>query len=155
MTTNDRRPWYREPLVWLVVSFPAAAVLGGIATMILAVRSWDGVVVDDYYKRGLEINRTLIRDERAAALGLRAAVALAPSGREVRVTIAGHAAFVPPPTLRVAFLHGTRAGHDQHVILMQARDGNYTGSLLSLARGNWILHLEAGDWRLTDRLRIR
>jgi len=30
-------PWYREPLVWLVIFFPAIAVMGGLITIYLAI----------------------------------------------------------------------------------------------------------------------
>ena len=67
-----KKPWYREPFVWLVILFPASAVIGGMITISLAISSDDGLVVDDYYKRGLEINRTLERDKAAARHGIQA-----------------------------------------------------------------------------------
>ena len=78
MTDNTGRhpPWHREPLVWLVIAFPLAAVIGGFATLYLAIRSWDGLVVDDYYKKGLEINKVLARDELAQQSGYTASVAV-------------------------------------------------------------------------------
>ena len=63
-------PWYKESYVWLLIFFPLLAVIGGIVTTILAVQSDDGLVVDDYYKQGLEINRTLERDQVAVDYNL-------------------------------------------------------------------------------------
>lgn len=30
------RPWYREPMLWLVIALPAAAVIGCVATVLIA-----------------------------------------------------------------------------------------------------------------------
>ena len=74
-TPIDRaKPWYRELWPWLLMAGPAIVVVAALATAYLAVSSDDGVVADDYYKRGLVINRVLEREQRAAALGLGAVV---------------------------------------------------------------------------------
>ncbi|AKJ28654.1 FixH family protein [Caldimonas brevitalea] len=61
--------WWREPMMWLVVGGPTAVVLAGVATIVLAVTRPDPVLTEDYYRRGLEINKTLQlqRDAQAAA----------------------------------------------------------------------------------------
>ena len=58
-------PWWRFGHVWLVLAGPAAVVVAGIATAVIAVRTPDPVVEADYYRRGIEINKTLA--ERAEA----------------------------------------------------------------------------------------
>ena len=76
MTRNPRKGrWYREPWVWLLILFPSMAVIGGMITIYLAVTTSDGLVVDDYYKRGKAINRVLARDKAAARYGLTATLA--------------------------------------------------------------------------------
>lgn len=52
-------PWWRFPLVWMVIAGPALVVVAGIATVWIAVRTPDPVVADDYYRRGIEINKAL------------------------------------------------------------------------------------------------
>lgn len=54
----DVQPWYRQPWPWFLIALPAIAVVGCIATMILAIRTNDAVVAD-YYQRGLDINKEL------------------------------------------------------------------------------------------------
>ena len=81
-------PWYRDRWPWLLILGPAIVVVAGIATLVIAVRSDDGLVADDYYKRGLAINQVLERVERAASLGLSANVVVASDGRAV-VTLEG------------------------------------------------------------------
>ena len=51
--------WWRYGHVWLVVSGPAIVVLAALATAWIAVRNQDPVLADDYYRRGIEINKTL------------------------------------------------------------------------------------------------
>jgi hypothetical protein len=62
----DSGPWWRYPLVWMVVAGPAAVVVAGFATLWLAIRTPDPVVAGDYYRRGMEINQTLARDKSLA-----------------------------------------------------------------------------------------
>ncbi|MEN9886783.1 MAG: hypothetical protein RL758_1361 [Pseudomonadota bacterium] len=56
---DQNQPWWKYGHVWLVISGPVAVIFAGIATVIIAVRSPDPVLAEDYYKRGLEINKTL------------------------------------------------------------------------------------------------
>lgn len=39
-------PWWRFPMVWLVLAGPAIVVVAGIATAVIAVRGADVVVTD-------------------------------------------------------------------------------------------------------------
>jgi hypothetical protein len=73
-TSQLKRPWYREPWVWLMIALPASAVVAGMITIYLAVVTSDGLVVDDYYKRGKAINRVLARDMAAARYQLKATI---------------------------------------------------------------------------------
>jgi hypothetical protein len=52
-------PWWKFPLVWMVIAGPAIVVVAGFATLWLAIRTPDPVVAEDYYRRGVEINKTL------------------------------------------------------------------------------------------------
>lgn len=52
-------PWWRYPHVWLVIAGPATVVVASFVTAFIAFRSVDPVVESDYYRRGMEINKTL------------------------------------------------------------------------------------------------
>jgi len=58
-------PWWKHGLVWLVIAGPASVVLAGVATIVIAVQEPDPVVDADYYRRGIEINRTLAARDKA------------------------------------------------------------------------------------------
>ena len=45
--------------MWLVVGGPAIVVVAGFVTLWLAIRNPDPLVSKDYYRQGVEINKTL------------------------------------------------------------------------------------------------
>ena len=53
------KPWWRYGHVWLLISGPAAVVVAGTVTAWLAVSGQDKLVAEDYYRRGIEINKQL------------------------------------------------------------------------------------------------
>lgn len=62
-------PWYREPWPWLLMAGPLIVIIAGLVTAWLAVTSSDGLVTDDYYKKGLAAGETwpkAIRRKRSA-----------------------------------------------------------------------------------------
>lgn len=143
------QPWYREPWPWLLMSGPAIVVVAGVITTVIAFRTADGLVADDYYKQGLTINQTLKREQRAAALGVRAGLLYLPEQARVQVMLEG----VAPQALTLRLAHPTRAGRDQVVALQLLRPGLYEGALppgLMGQRdaGRWLTALETPDWRV-------
>lgn len=52
-------PWWRFPLVWMVVAGPAIVVVASFVTFYLAAVGKDPVLDEDYYRKGIEINKTL------------------------------------------------------------------------------------------------
>jgi uncharacterized protein len=58
-------PWWCHGYVWLVIAGPVAVILAGIATAVIAVQQPDPVIQPDYYRRGIEINKSLAAQERA------------------------------------------------------------------------------------------
>ncbi|HMM77068.1 MAG TPA: FixH family protein [Gammaproteobacteria bacterium] len=145
------QPWHREPLVWLVIAFPLAAVIGGIATLLLAIHSWDGLVVDDYYKKGLEINKVIARDDAAIAAGFEAKVLLDPD--RVTIVLASTHGAALPAGLKVSFIHATRAGLDRSLDLPRDGDGHYSAPMSALPPGHWHVHIETPEWRIIEQIR--
>jgi hypothetical protein len=148
MNETAPKPWHRHPLVWMLIAIPAVAVVAGFVTLWLAITSDDGLVEDDYYKRGKEINRVLERDRAAARYGLEATIVVDPASGAMTVQLLAPRLPQPPAQLEVAFLHATRSGFDQRLVLPRDSDGRYRGRVSPLAPGHWHLQLAAGDWRL-------
>jgi len=143
MSVERTQAWYRERWPWILMTGPAIVVAAGLVTAWLAFSGADGLVVDDYYKQGLAINKTLGRSEAAERLGVRADLDFA-DGR-VRVTLANAAV---RGALSLRLVHPTRAGMDQSVDLVALRPGVYEGRLRTSQPGRWHVVLEDRDWRL-------
>ena len=138
-------PWYRHRWPWFLMLAPAVAVVAGVATLTLALRSEDGLVADDYYKRGLAINQSLERARAAAERDVRASVDVGVDGAVVaELTLRG----TPPPTLRLRLVHPTRAGLDRTAELVRGTDGIYRGRTTPAADGRWRVGVEADTWKL-------
>jgi len=153
MDTRVAKPWYREPWPWLLMAGPALVVVAGVVTMWLAIEGHDGLVADDYYKRGLAINQVLARDKVARAHGYAAVVTF--DSRFGRVQVALHGDELPPALL-LSLAHPTRAGEDRIVPLARAASGIYEGLLAPPAAGRWRLSVEdAGrTWRLNTEWHV-
>ena len=137
-------PWYREPWPWILMSGPAAVIVAGAITAWIAVTTSDGLVADDYYKRGLAVNAVLRREQAAAQRGIEARVE-----RErgtVRVRLSGEA----PAALFMSLVHATQAGRDLRLRLERVREGVYETALPPLPAGRWrvILDDPRGEWRI-------
>ncbi len=151
-TTTTQKPWYRVRMVWLILAFPFVSVCMGMTILYFAITTYDGLVVDDYYKHGKNINLTLHRDKAALAHGLESTLDIDYPRRLLKVQLkAAHLAPLPP-RIQVSFLHTTRAGYDRVVVLEQLRPGEYQTLLPDLVQGHWSLQIEAGDWRLVGLL---
>jgi hypothetical protein len=154
----DKLPWYRQPLVWMLILLPATVVVASFISLYLAIRSDDGLVEDDYYQHGQEINRVLDRDHAAQRYGLAGEVSLASTPGvvvvQVRAAATAPASGVMPERLELKLLHATRAGLDRSVSLVRMSDGQYQGPLPALAQGHWYLQLTGADWRLTGELHV-
>lgn len=142
----DGRPWYREPWPWFLMAGPAAVIVAGMATAWIAFATSDGLVAEDWYKRGLAINQDIRREQAAIARGLKASVTREPS--RLRVRLEGAA----PEALLVHLAHATRAGHDLRLRLARAPDGAFDAALPPLAAGRWHVVIEdpRREWRIVQ-----
>ncbi len=139
-------------MVWLVIGIPASSVIYGTFFLIVSITSFDGMVVDDYYKVGKEINRELKRDKAAAIHGLTARVMI--KDKTLTIFIAANADYIPPPAMEVKFIYSTRADIDKELFVEQSSPGIYKGSLPEMEIGRWNVQLASDDWRLLGSMRI-
>jgi hypothetical protein len=136
----------------MIIAIPLSSVIMGVVIITLSVSSDDGLVADDYYKRGLQINRVLDRDLAAARAGLSAQLRLGDAATRLDLASASPA-FPAPAALVLDLSYSTRAGLDRSIELPRLPDGSYSGpALLALAPGRWYVQAAAADWRLTGSL---
>lgn len=145
-------PWYREPWPWILMAGPVLAVVAGFYTFYLAAVGADPLVVDNYYKEGLAINRVLARDRMASQGQYRAVVLLNEERTLVRVQLTGAEL---PSELHLHFIHPVRSELDRQVVARSIQPGWYEASAQLADAVRW--GLELGDaqqrWRLTGEWR--
>ncbi len=151
---KDTLPWYKQPLVWMLICIPGMAVVMGVVIINLAIISNDGLVTDDYYKKGLEINRVKKRDHQAEQHHLTARVRMDKQLGMLSIDLNADSSFEFPAQILVDFQHSTRAGFDASLIIDQSRPGIYETLLPQLQFGRWNLQISAADWRLVESLTI-
>lgn len=154
--TAQRKPWYREPWPWILMSGPLIVVVAGIITAWIAYTRGDTLISEDYYRKGLQVQQTIASSERAEAYGLQAQIRLT-AADEVSVALAAtHGDFKAPAQIRLTLSHPTRAGLDQTVML-QLQGSNYVGRLHLPQSGHWLLLIEsatpgAETWRMLGKV---
>jgi hypothetical protein len=148
-STSVEKHWYREPWPWILMAGPFMVVVAAIFSAWLAISSSDGLVTDDYYKKGLAVNETLTQSALARSLGIQAKLGF--TEESVRVHLGGRveAGFSAPTSVRITLSHPTRAGVDQVALLSRQGDA-YVGKLNLPSSGHWLVLLEdeAKSWRL-------
>jgi len=152
---EDSKPWHRQPLVWMIISIPLSAVVMGVIMMYLALDTDDGLVADDYYKQGLEINRVIERDRKASELGISAQIEMDNSKKVVYLRFNKGSLAEYPLRLHLMLQHATRANSDTPVVLEHGLDDQYIGHLKAPVReGIWYFELHSDDWKLEQRTRV-
>lgn len=146
-------PWYRQFWPWFLISFPAAAVVAGIITILIAIDNHDHVVVDDYYKKGLAINRVITQQELAATMGLVANADYMPTTGGLSLTLDSDSV-KNIESLSLSFIHTTRADYDRHVLLHKDQQGLFKTTIKDIKAGRWNLILEPANkqWRLETQV---
>lgn len=143
---EDSEPWFRQFWPWFLILLPASVVVAGISTVIIAHYGADDLVVDEYYKDGLAINRKLEKKERATTLGIGAAISI--TGTTIVVNTSGN---IEATQLLLQLSHPLESDQDFRVLLVQSTPGEYRGRLANeiAPRWHWSLIFE-GDppWRL-------
>lgn len=142
----------RQQRLWIWLTLPPlAAVLGGIATLYLALKYPDPVIkapVERLGKAPVVDNRAA---QLAATLGLQAHLERSPEG-QLRLHLSGAA---HPAALELLWIHPTRSELDRGAILTltspaDAEGAWYQGVLPepAAARGQWLLRDMQQSWRL-------
>lgn len=147
-------PWYKQKWPWILISLPATSIVVGMTFLYFAVTTWDGLVVDDYYRQGRAIDLTIARSVQAADLGLVADLSIRSSDVTVRLSASDEASL--PGSLIVTIAHPTRGGQDQILRLSQRETGVFAGPVAPLSTGRWIIQLEdeSRTWRLNGAVNL-
>ncbi len=162
MDTVVATSWYKQFWPWFLIALPGSVVIASVITIIIANKYNDPVVIDDYYKAGLAINKTLDRKEFAKHHDIRANIYYAHTLLTVTVTANKTAVLDNTDALQLRFIHPTQRNQDITVLLKLAGTSNqqykFIGQLNNIAASHWHIQLEPAtndqnnNWRLDDRL---
>lgn len=142
-------PWYRQRWPWLLMLMPALAVVGGLFTAYLALTTNHALVVDEYWREGKAINRSLAKEAHAQALGLQLRLRSAEGGLQLSVDAHGRPWSSAAP-VRVQWIHPTLAGRDRQALAQPQGDGKYLAKGFAWPEdGRWQVMVEdaGGAWR--------
>jgi hypothetical protein len=152
---TDVVPWYRQFWPWSLIGLLFLGVAGTSVLIVSAIDHPDPLVVDNYYKEGLAINRTLDQQRAAAAMGLQAQAHYDAGDGVLSVRLSARHD-ITAPALKLLFVHATLADRDYSVELVRQSADVYRAQLKTLKPGNWDLMLEPEDkvWRLDAHLTL-
>lgn len=71
-TPSTTEPWWKNGHVWLILSGPLLVIIASIITVYLAISRPDPVLDEDYYRKGLDINKSLGEDAQALVPAIQA-----------------------------------------------------------------------------------
>lgn len=141
----------REPMLWLVMLLPAAVVVAGIATLVIAIRSGGNDAVPDAVRRTAQVQTAeLGPDDVARRRGLVAVLQVRGDGVRV-LPVQGD--FDRTRPLQLTLAHPVQAAQDRHLVLQPDADGWHAAGAPD-ATHDWPLLLQADDgaWRVHGRL---
>ncbi len=151
--TENQKHWYHYPMVWMVIAIPLSAVIVGAILLTLSITTFDGLVEDDYYKKGKEINALLERDEFALEQGIKAAVQIDVETGIIVIGLSSVEGYDFPQDLGLSLLHPTQSRKDVKLLLSKGPDGRYYSELLApLSDGRWYFRISEPNWRLQKLL---
>ncbi|MFA5081019.1 MAG: FixH family protein [Hydrogenophilaceae bacterium] len=147
---EKKTPWWSEPMVWLIIALPLAAVIGGITTVMIAYRYADTPAMGDYAKVGKGFEMVVDRDRKAAELAVGATM-IAEPGR-LALSLDGNFA-TPPENLILTLAHPTNAAMDMVLQLNRIGENEYAAAYASVPAGKRYLELSPSDksWRITGQ----
>ena len=148
--TTGARP-SRNPMVWLMIGLPLAAVVAGTATLVIAIRSGGSDAIPEEVRRTAQIQTAELGADEAAAQRRLSAVFSVDDGRVSVLVATGDFDRTKPLTLLLQ--HPIEAAQDISVTLQPDARGWSAGQALD-ASHDWRLRLDDADaaWRLRGRL---
>lgn len=148
---STSRPWWKEPMVWLIAGLPAIAVIASFITYFIAAHDPDSLVKSDYRKEGFAVVAPASEaDKAAAALGLSAR--LTARNGQMELVLRGNLA-AKPKQLILNIVHPTKERQDAHIILVHSYELSYIAPATDTGSGKRMLVLEPEDraWRITGQ----
>ncbi len=144
-----------NPVLWIALGVPAAAVCASVLTLFLAARGAEPPLPPQYAWEGQALERDQARAVRADVLGAAAELDFASAGT-LRVGLAfGKPDATLPAALELHLTHATLPSLDRRLRLVhRGATADFSVEMPPLARGHWLVELapapdSGGEgWRL-------
>ncbi|MFP3920116.1 MAG: FixH family protein [Dichotomicrobium sp.] len=132
----------RTVLFILLGFFGVMIAVNGVFTY-FAVTTFNGLVTEGSYRKGLEYDRHLAAEAAQERLGWTARLELAARGRELRFKLQDEdGGPVSGRLVRARVGRPATDRFDRTVILSETSPGTYTGDITPSGPGNWLASLE-------------
>jgi len=137
-----------NPVFLLMFALPGAAVLGGFATLAIAMHAADRPLPEAYHWEGERLEADYTRQRAAVRRGIRVTLEMA-NGR-----CAAHVVNDDAATLDVLLTHGSDAGLDRMIKLPRTAAGEYAADCAPPPAGRWRISVDApsGAWSVRDSI---
>ena len=149
--TESKHPWYREPMVWLLIALPAVVIAGTVFAIVLATRAGGGDAFPSAVRRTAQIQADdLAPDRKAIALDLHGSLSIDPSTGAVWLALEN----LPASTLKLHLdlIHPARAAEDMSTDLVRAGE-NFAGRIENATGKVWSVLVSDAEstWSVTGR----
>lgn len=148
LTRIENRPWYRQVWPWMLMLPPALAVVGGVMMLVLAIKTPNALVVEDYARIEELTSERFARDGEALRMAVTAQLRFAQESGRVELQLSGSDGFEYPEAVTLSLRHPTDPAGDFELRL--ARDGDIFGADSDFELGSYYVELVPEDrqWRL-------
>jgi hypothetical protein len=145
---NTESPLRDNPVFWLIWLLLGAAVIGGLATLVIALRFADRQLPASYHWEGERIDRDFALAQAAAVHGIEVTILADTAAAQCAATLR-HAPG-DPQRLTLLFANTADPGLDRVLLLTRVAAGEYRGACAPLPEGRWRVALEddAGQWSI-------
>ena len=132
----DRR--LTNPVYWLMWLLPGSAVVAGLSTLFIALRSGDRPLPESYHWEGARLDADFVRARAAAALGVEVEF----DSRD------GHCHAVmrhiprDPAAINLLLTNGGDAGLDRRLRLLRVGPDEYRAQCAPIAAGSWRIEVD-------------
>ncbi|MBF0186839.1 MAG: FixH family protein [Magnetococcales bacterium] len=145
-TSNVNQDRRFEPWPWAIVAFFVVVFLANAVFVYLSQATWNGLVTDKHYEKGLAFNQVLDAQRRQDALGWQARWIPEPLNAGQPSTLLYRlndldGTPISGAEVSVLFFRPVKEGDDFTVTLREERPGHYTGEATPPLPGVWDLSI--------------
>ncbi len=138
-------PWYQQFWPWFLIALPATAVIGSLFTVWIAFQQGTGLVKDNYYREGLNINAELEKQSIANAANITARLQFLDEDSKILLLLQSEMPL--PEQLQLLLISPADSAKDRMFNLQTKTPGLYQTNLNEALHGNYYLQLSPSDNR--------